>query len=95
MCRFTLPEGFELEVTHFRQYQIPETGTPYLSDIPLNPDDELCPHGGLCLVDVFDKDKNWITCADALCSQKDNYNKKIGRLIATGRALKLVSSLQT
>lgn len=50
--------------------------------------DRLDPRGGETLVQVYDDDGQWLASGSAHCSDLDNYNKKLGRLIATGRAMK-------
>lgn len=47
----------------------------------------ISPCGGLTVAQIYDGEK-LIAEGTALCSPDDNFNKKIGRAIATGRALK-------
>lgn len=47
------------------------------------------PRGGRTIVRIFDADKNLLAEAEARCNSKlDQYNKRLGREIALGRALK-------
>ena len=48
---------------------------------------DVLPQGGATVVTVEDDHGNRATGV-AMCSSRDNYNKKIGRMIATGRAKK-------
>ncbi len=49
------------------------------------------PRGGKTVVQVFNDEGVLLNDAEARCSRLDNYNKKLGRLIAEGRALKGLS----
>lgn len=82
-----VPDGCKLELHHFRLWE-KATGETYLADLPDDDSDVLNQSGGVALVDVYDEQGNWLTCGQAVCSRLDNYNKKLGRYIATGRALK-------
>jgi hypothetical protein len=53
----------------------------------LRPKHAISPHGGWTLAQVFKGDE-LVAEAVAVCSPRDNYCKRIGRDIATGRALK-------
>ena len=46
---------------------------------------ELHPCGGTTLAYDYDPDSKMISYQFAQCSRKDNYNKKVGRTIASGR----------
>lgn len=47
------------------------------------------PRGGRTMVEIYSVEEEApVAVGMARCSLKDNYNKKIGRDIATGRALK-------
>lgn len=70
--------GYEVEVTHERQLTHP----------PLTMDQVAAttsPRGGKTTVEVLDKDHNVVASGVAVCSGKDNYNKRIGVAIAMGR----------
>lgn len=47
------------------------------------------PKGGATSVFLYDKEKNIVASAMALCSQLDHYDKRRGVEIALGRALRL------
>ena len=83
-----IPKGVKINVTHFRAYQDPVSGHIYFSDLPVGRRDVLQPRGGVTLADAFDSSGNWIDSAEADCSLRDNYNKRLGRQIAVGRLLK-------
>lgn len=63
-----------LRTVHFRLYDFDSIDSLDVS-----------PRGGLTLVYFVSPTNNSITFATALCSNKDNYNKKLGRNIAIGR----------
>jgi hypothetical protein len=46
------------------------------------------PRGGWTVAEIYSDDGDLLDDGDAKCSRLDNYNKKIGRWIAEGRALK-------
>jgi hypothetical protein len=50
----------------------------------------ISPCGGSTIAQVYDGD-TMVAESAAICSPFDNFNKKIGRAIATGRALKSLS----
>src|SRR3954463_13588029 len=50
----------------------------------------IAPCGGFTVAQVFDGEK-MLAEAVAVCSPQDNFSRKIGRDIATGRALKRLS----
>lgn len=47
---------------------------------------EVDPCGGFTVVEITDGSER--ATGIAVCSDRDNYSKKIGRMIATGRAMK-------
>lgn len=49
---------------------------------------ELSHRGGVTICDIFDEEGNCLSTGMAICSPLDNFNKKIGRDISLGRALK-------
>jgi hypothetical protein len=49
---------------------------------------ELDPRGGHTHIEVYDMAEQNSYIGEALCSEKDNYDKKLGVRIALGRALK-------
>jgi hypothetical protein len=46
------------------------------------------PQGGITVTIIYGPDFRVLARGDAQCSRRDNYNKKIGRNISFGRALK-------
>lgn len=50
--------------------------------------DDLSNRGGKTVAYVIDKKTGMITKGEAVCSKKDIYSKKLGRIIATGRLFK-------
>lgn len=50
---------------------------------------EPSPKGGLTVVQIFRED-TLIAQGEAWCSLKDNYSRRLGRTIATGRAVKRI-----
>lgn len=46
------------------------------------------PRGGATFCSVLDADDHVVARGSAFCNAKDNFNKRIGRDIALGRALK-------
>ena len=69
-----LPEG-----THIRVNYVSKLRTCELSmDLPL----------WYTIARLLDKDNNLLATGESECSDKDTPNKKIGRAIAVGRALK-------
>jgi len=84
-----VPKGAKVEVLHYRKWQDPDYGFTYFSDIPLSKDDVLLPRGGKTEAIIYKKkNKRVLAHTLARCSERDNYNKKLGRMIAVGRALK-------
>lgn len=87
------PEGSKIYVTHFRYtdgYKLhPILKNPVLMPAKEIRESKLGFHSKGGMTEVF------VTLSDgrealghALCSRKDNFNRKIGRNIALGRALK-------
>lgn len=74
-----LPEGYTVKFRHTRnkhgQTINPGSGT-------------ISPRGGTTHAFVYDAERNLVATGYADCNEKDNYNKKIGRDISLGRALK-------
>ena len=48
----------------------------------------ILPKGGTTVAFITDNDGNILHEAYAVCSVKDTYNKRLGRIISTGRLLK-------
>lgn len=75
----------KIYVDHWRY---DEKGNLFLTSTAKRRKVSLSPRGGITTVSVIDNDGNEIAYAGAQCSMMDNYSKKIGRMIAIGRALK-------
>jgi hypothetical protein len=73
MATRVLPEGFTVEFQHQRYYD--QSG-------------QIQAKGGVTLASIFDSDGVIVAQALAACSPHDNFNKRIGRDISLGRALK-------
>lgn len=83
-----LDEGQKVNVSHLRAVKDGLLMTSYYwHKHELEPN----PRGGLTIVHILDKDGNMLARGTARCSELDQYNKKIGRSIALGRALKKMS----
>ena len=50
------------------------------------------PRGGKTLVRISKGDRDYV--AEAVCSMKDNYSRKLGRMIALGRAMKAIKDFE-
>lgn len=79
-------EGWTLKVSHNRSFTLPTQPLFYGTRrehpaIPPNP------RGGFTIATFISPDKTVIVQGAAHCSHRDNYNKKLGRTIAIGRAL--------
>jgi hypothetical protein len=48
-------------------------------------------YGGKTVAYIVDKVSGGITKGESVCSEKDVYNKKLGRIIATGRLFKILN----
>lgn len=76
----TLPEGLHTRFEHCRNYR---TGNLRGGEIlPLDP------RGGTTICYLEDEENNVLSRGYATCSKTEQYNKRIGRLISQGRALK-------
>lgn len=59
-------------------------------------DGTVMPHGGVTVVEIYltaedMKIEKWISQGVAFCRPDENYNKRLGRTIALGRALKVLT----
>ena len=82
-----LPEGYTVKYRYER---------PLVSR-PAQRTDEVeqtyfSPRGGLTEARIFDEHGNLVATGSAVCSPKDQFNKRIGRMIALGRALQKVEA---
>lgn len=88
-CRFTLPEGFRIQIRHFDHMNDPMGEERKFTEYkkPGNvPVDNIVPRSTKAT--IIDEQGNVMAEATAYCSNRDTFNRKIGRHIATGRALK-------
>lgn len=72
----------EIKVYHYRKTAGGQLVPSWDKDVYV-----ILPRGGETMVRVFDDDGTTVS-GIARCSDKDNYNKRLGRTIALGRALK-------
>ena len=85
--------------------ELPYVGKVSIYHMRLAPDGELyppsffkknkiqpLPRGGATFVDIFNKAGVPIAFGKAICSEKDGFNRRLGRSIALGRALKCLSN---
>lgn len=81
--------GFKVRVMHTRKYttsQIKRLGS-------FDARKELSCKGGYTKIQITTPDQ-WVTVeGEAVCHEKDHFNRKIGNKIALGRALKALSTL--
>lgn len=49
---------------------------------------EVSPRGGFTVIEITSPDKQINTSGKAVCSDEDNYDRKVGNAIALGRAYK-------
>ena len=82
--RRTLPEGFTVIYDHERPYVV---GNMLVVGFRVNGQQPL-PRGGCTVATILDADRNLVAFGEATCHERDNYNRRIGRMIALGRALK-------
>jgi hypothetical protein len=82
----TLPEGCKVHITHFRRYE----ETPfYMTRFDASFEGfKVLPTGGATEALILDEENNPLAIGLADCSPRDAFNKKIGRDIAVGRAVK-------
>ena len=73
-------QGYEVDIEHIRNYDVKQLGIGF-NKTTLNP------RGGITRAKII-KGKQLIAFADAHCSEEDNYSRKLGALIALGRAKK-------
>lgn len=86
-----LPEGCKVHITHFRRYE----ETPfYMTRFDASTEGfKVLPTGGATEALIIDEENKPLAIGFASCSIKDPFNKKIGRDIAIGRAVKRLSRL--
>lgn len=81
------------EITHLRyayhgKYQGLDfvSGPDTLKNLDENGNHTVYPRGGKTVCQIFDDEGQLLASAAANCSLNDNYNKRLGRMIAEGRA---------
>jgi len=79
--RRKLPEGYRARFQHIRRR---EPRRPGFAET----EGGVSAKGGLTVVKVFDPEDNLVITAKAVCNPQDSFNKRIGRDISLGRALK-------
>ena len=72
--------GWKVRVMHSRHY--------FLRDRLNGTSSEVSPRGGITLIEITSPDKEINTSGKAVCSDEDNYDRKVGNAIALGRAYK-------
>jgi hypothetical protein len=75
-----LPAGYKVEYTHNRLYEHLPRGMSFVTTLSAK--------GGSTKAEIFDGAGVLVTTGVAACSIDENYNKKIGRNVSLGRALK-------
>ncbi len=82
------PDGktYSVKYTHIRSYESVHPGK-------FDQAKRISSRGGTCIAEVYDGDL-LLTTGYADCHESDNYNKRIGRDISRGRALKKLARQQ-
>ena len=93
MRNFELPKGHRVFITHVRRTFNDFEGIQHYEQRSIPADVELLAQGGMTLAEIYRINKKGkpvelVAEGFAHCSKRDNYSKRIGREIATGRALK-------
>lgn len=83
-----LPEGYSVRYRHSRMTAAGAMIPP--GDMLLAPS----PKGGETEAKVFDRDGSLAAMGVATCHERDSFNRRIGRDIALGRALKRLAEKQ-
>ena len=89
--RPAVPDGLTVRYEHHRRGRTPSGLTFTVSPTDrrhLSPEDTILPTGGVTVAHLVDDAGNEIITAYAQCHDRDNYNRRIGRDIARGRAIK-------
>lgn len=87
----SLPDGYKAYVTHFRRFRGRMEFLTRFDAMNEGIEEPPMPSGGATEATIVDPEGNIVAADYALCSYRDNYNKKLGRNIAIGRALKNMS----
>lgn len=93
-----IPNGYEVDIFHYRHAPGPGGGLTLVTKQEASVlGREINPRGGLTIAQIVREDhEGWrvVICdGEAYCSENDNYNRKIGREIAVGRALKVFNEI--
>ena len=82
-----LPEGYRMYITHYRRF--PETET-YMTRFDASTEgfEQPLHTGGATEASIVNEEGEIVAMGLSLCSERENFNKKIGRDIAKGRAFK-------
>ena len=72
--------GWKVRVMHSRHY--------FLKDRLDGKSTEVSPKGGITIIEITSPDKTINASGKAVCSDQDNYDRKVGNSIALGRAYK-------
>jgi len=81
-----VPKGYKIHIHHFRRYKGVEGYIQKSEDMNGH---QIRPNAGLTEAWLVDDEGKLVSYGEAKCGKRDNFSKKIGRNIATGRALKL------
>jgi hypothetical protein len=85
-----IPAGVRVHITHLRRPGRPIPGRGgYVTKRELRAANvSPAPRGGCTYAELYDADDRLLAAATAVCSDQDQFNRRIGRDIALGRALK-------
>jgi hypothetical protein len=72
--------GWKVRVMHSRHY--------FLKDRLNGSSTEISARGGITIIQITSPDKTINASGKAVCSDQDNYDRKVGNAIALGRAYK-------
>jgi hypothetical protein len=72
--------GWKVRVMHSRHY--------FLKDRLNGSSTEISARGGITIIEITSPDKTINASGKAVCSDQDNYDRKVGNAIALGRAYK-------
>ena len=80
--------GYKVTVSHQRRYEAVPSPHGWIPAAVQS--HRIIPTGGITRVEIFwpDKPEEVLATGVAFCSNRDNYNRKLGLTIAIGRALK-------
>lgn len=81
-----VPNGYSVKIVHFRRYK-GVSGYQHRDNMNGH---QPRPNAGLTEAWIFDEEGKLVSYGEAKCGKRDNWSRKIGREIATGRALKLL-----